>query len=308
MEKSPGKKKYKPSPSLLGMCQRRLTYWASGVPYELNPLYELRARRGQAIHLIILDAVDYVFTHDPQFANLENYHVLKQEHEITFPNGWGMIGGTPDLVLRMDWRDKLEVAVWDLKNYRNVPTEPYESNVWQCQAYIEGEALTGSNPCCGYILYFPDTGEPKAFRVNRDPGIIKFASDYFGLVEKSVLNEELPDRLDYHDIKCSYCPFWEKCWGELAEEMADVWKKQSPIDYKDLSSDVAIHAIELLACRGEIREEKEKEKIAFDGLVRYMTKEGIYSIKYPDGNTYALQYVSKKTGNGYYTYKKIAGV
>lgn len=307
MEKSLNKKSYKPSPSLLGTCQRRLTYLASGVSYEVNPLYELRARRGQALHLIILDVVDYVFTHDPQFSNLENYHVLKQEHEITFPPGWGMLGGTPDLVLRMDWRDKLEVAVWDLKNYRNVPIEPYESNVWQCQAYIEGEASTGSNPCCGYILYFPDTGEPRAFRVNRDPGIIKFASDYFGLVEKSVLNEELPERLDYHDIKCSYCPFWDKCWGELAQEMEGVWKKQSPLLLIDLPADVKDAVLEIPWARGVLKDHKDLEQKAFDKIVKYLTKEGIYSIKYPNGEVYALQYVTKKNGSGYFTYRRISG-
>jgi hypothetical protein len=300
MEKPHTKRPYKPSPSLLGTCQRRLAYWARGTPYELNPLYELRARRGQAIHLVILDVLDFIFTHSPMFADLESYHVLAQERPLKYGEDWGFSEGTPDIILRLDWKDHLEVAVFDLKCYRNVPNEPYESNVWQMQAYIEGARENGIATTCGYIVYFPDSGEPAAARIERDPSIQAFSRWYFQDIGGVAA---VPERLDYHDIRCSYCPFWDECWGELAEAIAAQKPAAKVIGWDELSSETQGVVSGLIKCREENRVTKKTEQSFFDSLVRFMTDRGMYSVKAKDGRAVSLDYVNKKDGSGYYTIK-----
>lgn len=206
---------YRPSPSVLGSCPRQNVYWGLGYPQTRKPLSELRALRGQAIHQMFPEILAQWLGQDPRpapFEGLQSFKII--EHEITKDMPWGLpdATGTIDLLVELGWLEgSVETAVFDLKCYAGIPNEPWPGNVLQVEAYIEAAQAD-----CGYLVYFPDSGHPAAFKVNRRPAINREARDFFSYVNDCIANREFPDRIPYTDKRCEFCSYWESCWGDIA--------------------------------------------------------------------------------------------
>ena len=294
--------KYHPSPSKLGSCQRRLAYEALGHEGEKNPLHTLRAERGSAIHGMIETIISYVIKHDPLLENVVGWEPLEKELSVTFPEESGIEKGTLDLWAVLYYEIGSKEVVFDLKNYKKIPELPYESNVLQLQAYME--ALNESVDC-GYIIYFPDSGEPKAFKVERDPDIFEYSAKFFAEVQRAVDEPGyLPARLDFHDVKCSYCQHWNECWGQMLSDIpADKLKGGIPlIEDKDMSDNITT-LFEVRKKKGDLRVLEDR---MFDAIVKRMQGYNLYKLKTPNGISVELKFIKKGVG-GYYSIKEIKG-
>lgn len=246
---------YRPSPSVLGSCPRQNVYWGLGYPQTRKPLSELRAIRGRAIHAMFPEILTQWLSQDPRpipFEALRSFRILGHEVQKEMP--WGIEGatGTIDLLVKLEWdiEGAEELAVFDLKCYGGIPSEPWPGNVLQVEAYIEA-----ADADCGYLVYFPDSGHPAAFRVNRRPTINREAKDFFSYIGECIANREFPDRISYTDRRCEFCPYWDSCWGDLGSFLDDAEDHEPPrIADEELESKIERHRVlraELSKLRGE---------------------------------------------------------
>ncbi len=316
-------KEYRPSPSQLGSCQRQLTYWLLGFPQEpVSELSKLRALRGTAIHRAFPEIFEsWIATQigkPGQFENLKGWKIIG--HEVSLAVKYGKIEttGTIDLIVELTWSiekgtvggDLKELTVWDLKNYARVPSEPYESNRLQVEAYIEaarrkfGDGSRNTSGWCGYILYFPDSGMPEAQRVESRAGILQEADAFFAAVSDAAERREFLPRLDYNDRRCSWCGYYQECWGQLLEESGVQLGAETGTGINAMETGDEI-LVELLTEQLKVRREKdeliERDKELSAALIKKFVQYGTAAFLLEGVGKASIQKRFSKTGTVFYT-------
>ena len=278
-------------PSAALDCYRRLFYIHNGADESDDPYSGLRAARGQAIHTIAPEIVKYAVQHDlSTFEKGTTVEILAHEFPVeTTLHGERttiLISGMADVRARLRTPSgDTEDAIFDLKCYAHVPSAPYASNVAQLKIYMEGCGCE-----YGYVLYMPDSGEPRAFKVLRNDQDIASIGQYFEGVLRVLELPSPPPRLSPDDVRCSFCPFKDKCWGEILDSLEEYHKDVRPIPtipYSSLSEGDRAGIERLGVVRNEIRLLTSEEAKLRGTILGLMESRKRYIIDLPDGQAVA---------------------